>query len=81
MAKNKKQAGAVQNEATNDEDYKNLGKITTDFKLNKVTAQGAIRYEEEIEEGATVQVGTIYIQKGVMLEPPPDRIRITIETL
>jgi hypothetical protein len=54
--------------------------IVVDFKLARVTAQGAARYEEEIDEGETAKVGTVYIQEGTFPSEPPEYITITIQT-
>ena len=59
-----------------------MDKLELTFAYEKET-KNTIRYQEELGEVAhssrDIAVGVIYVQKEVLGEPPPQRLRVTIE--
>jgi hypothetical protein len=59
-----------------------MEKIELIFSREKET-KNTIRYQEEPGDeahgGRDIAVGTLYVQKGVLGEPFPKRLRVTIE--
>ena len=53
--------------------------ISAQFKMEKET-KGTFRYAEETA-GQPPKIGTLYVQKWALPEPPPSRIAITLEAL
>lgn len=49
------------------------------FKLDRTT-KNTVRYAEQAE-GQRPVVGMLYVQKAELPEPPPKRVRVTIEVL
>lgn len=49
------------------------------FTLEKET-KNTYRYQEELS-GEPPAIGTLYVQKWVLGQPAPQRIRLTLETL
>lgn len=59
-----------------------MEKLELKFTYEKET-KNTIRYQEELGEvahsGRDIAVGTIYIQKEVLGDPAPRRLKVTIE--
>lgn len=59
-----------------------MEKLELIFSREKET-KNTVRYQEELGEVAhssrDVAVGTLYVQKEVLGEPAPQRLRVTIE--
>jgi hypothetical protein len=59
-----------------------MEKLELKFTYEKET-KNTIRYQEELGEvgysSRDVAVGTLYVQKEVLGEPAPQRLRVTIE--
>jgi hypothetical protein len=59
-----------------------MDKLELTFTYEKET-KNTIRYQEELGDEAhssrDIAVGTIYIQKEVLGEPAPQRLKVTIE--
>jgi hypothetical protein len=59
-----------------------MEKLELRFTYEKET-KNTVRYQEELGEEAhssrDIAVGTIYIQKEVLGEPAPQRLKVTIE--
>jgi hypothetical protein len=59
-----------------------MEKLELRFTYEKET-KNTIRYEEELGDIAhssrDIAVGTLYVQKEVLREPVPQRLRVTIE--
>ena len=59
-----------------------MEKLELRFTYEKET-KNTIRYQEELGEvgysSRDIAVGTLYIQKEVLGEPAPQRLRVTIE--
>lgn len=60
-----------------------MEKLELKFTYDKET-KNTIRYKEELGEAAhssrDIAVGALYIQKEVLGEPAPQRLRVTIES-
>ena len=52
--------------------------ISAQFKLEKET-KGTFRYAEETT-GQPPKIGTLYIQKWALSNPPPDKITLILES-
>ncbi|MBA7611698.1 hypothetical protein ES703_18926 [subsurface metagenome] len=58
-----------------------MEKLELRFTYEKET-KNTIRYQEELDEAYSsrdIAVGALYIQKEVLGEPVPQRLRVTIE--
>ena len=59
-----------------------MEKLELIFSREKET-KNTIRYQEELTEEAhsskDIAVGTIYVQREVLGDPPPQRLKVTIE--
>ena len=59
-----------------------MEKLELRFTYEKET-KNMVRYQEELDEVAhssrDIAVGTLYVQKKVLGEPAPQRLRVTIE--
>ena len=55
-----------------------MEKLELKFTYEKET-KNTVRYKEEAHSSKDVAVGVIYIQKSVLGEPAPQRLRVTIE--
>ena len=59
-----------------------MEKLELRFTYEKET-KNTVRYQEELDEVAhssrDIAVGTLYVQKKVLGEPAPQRLRVTIE--
>jgi hypothetical protein len=59
-----------------------MEKLELKFTYEKET-KNTVRYQEELGDEAhssrDVAVGTLYVQKEVLGEPAPQRLRVTIE--
>jgi len=55
-----------------------MEKLELKFTYERPT-KNTIRYREEAHSGRDVACGTIYIQKEVLGEPVPQRLKVTIE--
>jgi len=51
---------------------------TLKFKLERLTKNTA-RYQEEPQPGNPPVIGTLYVQKWYLGEPPPQEITVTIK--
>jgi hypothetical protein len=61
-----------------------MDKLELIFTREKET-KNTIRYQEELGDeaysGRDIAVGTIYIQREVLGDPPPQRLKVIIEEL
>lgn len=59
-----------------------MEKLELKFTYEKET-KNTIRYQEELGDVAhsnrDIAVGTLYVQREVLGDPPPQRLRVTIE--
>lgn len=59
-----------------------MEKLELRFSYEKET-KNTIRYQEELGDVAhssrDIAVGTLYVQKEALGDPPPQRLRVTIE--
>lgn len=54
------------------------GIVTIEFVMERET-KGTYRYAEEVADGATAHVGTLYLRKGTeAAASKPERVRVTI---
>ncbi len=55
-----------------------MDKLQLTFAYEKPT-KNTVRYKEESHSSRDVACGTLYVQKEVRGDPPPQRLRVTIE--
>jgi len=55
-----------------------MEKLVLKFTYEMKT-KNTIRYQEELGEEAHIVVGSLYIQREALGEPPPQRLKVTIE--
>ncbi len=55
-----------------------MNKLVLEFVRERET-KGTWRYQEAESSDAEPAVGSLYVQKSVLGERPPDRLRVTIE--
>jgi len=53
-------------------------KVELKFSYKKET-KNTIRYQEEAHSSKDIAVGSLYIQKECLGDPPPRRLRVVIE--
>jgi hypothetical protein len=51
--------------------------LTLRFEMERET-KNTVRYAEVAESGQPPRVGTLYVQKWALGEPPPERLTVTI---
>jgi len=51
--------------------------VTLHFEIERET-KNTVRYAEVAESGQPPRIGTLYVQKWALGEPPPQRLVVTI---
>jgi hypothetical protein len=51
--------------------------MTLRFEMERET-KNTVRYAEVAESGQPPRIGTLYVQKWALGEPPPERLTVTI---
>lgn len=55
-----------------------MRKLELKFSYEKTT-KNTVRYREEAHSSRDIAVGTLYVQKECLGEPPPQRLKVVIE--